>query len=859
MKTLLLLLLTATLAHAQYRPINEGGLREFYVSNTGDDANDGGAATPFKTIRKALGTALYHKKNGKGCKILIAPGVYRENANDNYTIQLNTPVENASSAPLVVEGVGWNAANARNTKDVILSGSENFAGGWVKNADNTWSKEWKYSFGVPKKTQPFGVSDAFLRRELLFVNEQPMYQINPPDYANQNGTVGAQGEGETAYNLNGGRIMDSEGTFWIEDAVMKDGKLEKPGRITVRLPKAFPASFDLNSPEHSVETITHKGVFQMWMGSLPTIPTNVVLRNLTFQHGGSAVQIQHQNNLLIEDCRFVGHKHIALTLNQNRNVMLRRVECSDNGEGGATFNSVSDTEMVDCRFNNNSRQAEVVGYQSWSVAGVKFYTTKGDNRNIVIRRCQANHNRGTGFWWDTGNIRCQMVDCKGSYNTLNGTFIENNNSPENNFENIEKERRENTGIPSLGTAPTVIANRCVFAHNGPSEETKAYRTHKGRGVFFSENENAELHNCLIFDNDIQISTYDNRRGENKRFVFSQNLIATQTNDQRLYAVGSNWDSREVFDVPVFNAPALRIKGGWYGLFDGLDNRTNNNLYFSLSAKAFHTRNQRFGTDKWAKDPINTQPGYTLTEWQAAHQANTNSDYADKRVDSRSVHLLKKYEPTKPLIVLEKDTTLTQPGSYGRQYVSLTRVTDERLNVPFKVGYRIVVWSKSGVNPPNSGQSPSSKTVLSEVMTIPAWKNTVSLQIDTKRFQQQGDVNRITVEIDSLSDTYYTATPRCLIDLKAIEAERVIRGLDKPSDPAQPLFTSQAQGFSLTVRLKEAVKRARLENAEGLEIPLNTALQDNEHTFTPILPLVSGKYELKLKTEGENLTFTVTVR
>jgi hypothetical protein len=842
------LFFAASGVRAQYRPINESGLKELYVSQSGDDANDGQADTPFKTIRKAIGTALYLKKTGKGCKILIAPGTYRENQNENFTIQLNTPVENASSAPLVIEGMGWNAAAPRNTGDVILSGSEEFAGGWVRNADSTWSKEWRYSFGVPKKTQPFGVSDAFLRRELLFINGQPMYQINPPGYANQNGTVGTQGQGETAFNTNGGRITDAEGAFWVEDAVQNDGK---PGRITVRLPKAFPENFDLNGAGQAVEVITRKGVLQLWMGTLAPIPTNVVLRNLTFQHGGSQVQILHQNNLLLEDCRFIHHKRIGLTLNQNRNVLLRRVECSHNGEGGATLNSVSDAELIDCQFSNNCRQAEVVGYQSWSEAGIKFYTTKGDNRNIVLRRCQASHNRGTGFWWDTGNVQCQMVDCKGTHNTLNGTFIENNNSPENNFENIEKEQRVNTGIPGLGTHPTVVANRCVFAHNGPSEDTKAYRTVKGRGVFFSENENAELHHCLIFDNEIQIGTYDNRRGENKRFVFSHNLIAAQTEGQRLYAIGSGWDSREVFNVPVFNAPELKIKGGWYGLFDGLDSRTNDNLYLSPSPKAFLARDQRFGTNKWTKDPANAQPGYTLAEWQAAHLANANNISPDKRVDSRSVHQVANYDPAKPLLVLERDTALTQAGSW-QQYVSLTRVTDERLNVPFKVGYRIVAWLKSAPNVPG-------KTVASDVLTIPAWKSSVVMKIDIKSLREQGDVDRVTVEIDSLSDAYYTTTPRCVIELKTIETERANRGLDKPSDPAQPLYTNQAQGFALTVRLNKAVKRVRLESREGLQIPLRTAVQENEHTFTPLLPLAGGNYELKVKTETENLTFRVTVR
>jgi hypothetical protein len=185
-------------------------------------------------------------------------------------------------------------------------------------------------------------------------------------------------------------------------------------------------------------------------------------------------------------------------------------------------------------------------------------------------------------------------------------------------------------------------------------------------------------------------------------------------------------------------------------------------------------------------------------------------------------------------------------------VTLARVTDGRLNTPFRVNFRVVTWPRNSPNGPG-------KTVASDVLTIPAWKQATSLKIDLKPFLDGGDVDRVTVEIDSLSEVYYTTTPHCTLSLTTIEAERAKRGLDKPSDPAQPLQTSQAQGFAFTVRLSGEVKRAQLKSAAGLEIPLTNTVQDNEHTFKPVLALSAGYYELTLKTKAETLKFSVLVK
>ena len=273
-----------------------------------------------------------------------------------------------TSAPLVIEGAGWSPDDPRNTCDVVISGSEDWSGGWTQDADGNWVKPWPHSWGVPPKGSgiTFGVSDAFLRQELVHVNGQTFYQLNPPDpnYVNQNGQVSGAVEGD---NVNGGRLEDAEGAFWIVDA-----SGTTPGTITLKLPANTPADFDLNATGNLVEVST-KGGFQIWRDPNAVSETNVVLRNLTFQHcrRGYAALIQNQVNLLIEDCRFINNKRNGLVISPGRrNLTLRRVECRGNGESGAGLTTVENALLEHCIFSGNSRQGEIVGYAGWSVCGI---------------------------------------------------------------------------------------------------------------------------------------------------------------------------------------------------------------------------------------------------------------------------------------------------------------------------------------------------------------------------------------------------------------------------------------------------------------------------------------------------------
>lgn len=669
-----------------YRDIDESRIsRTIHVKPTGNDATaNGSAERPYATIKRALGVAATAKNAGTGVKVLIAPGTYREgNAGENWAFQFSAFNNNA---PIVIEGAGWNSDNPVNTGDVIISGSEDWSGGWTKNADGSWAKPWPYNWGVPTKDAAisFGVSDAFLRQELVHLNGKTLYQINPPDssYVNKNGVVSGLVEGN---DVSAGRLEDDEGAFWVVDA-----SPSAAGTITLKLPAELPGDFDLNAAGNLVEVST-KGGIQFWRDPNTSSPvdSNLILRNLTFQHGrrGNAVLIQHQVNYLIEDCRFINNKRTALVLaSGRRNGTLRRVECSGNGESGAGITRMENGLLDRCIFNSNSRQGEILGFTGWSVCGIKLMFCS----NINMIRCEAVSNRSTGFWWDTGIVNCEMIECISTANSTNGAFVEANNSASNNYSSTTVDGKGVNGIENLGSRPTVRALRCVFAGNKPAPGTEPYRTSRGRGIFFSENENAVIEECLIYDNDIQIGTYDNTRGESRNYTFRNSLFACLAPSQRFFAVGSTWDSQETLSLRNRENKVIgSIKGGWYGLFDGMSATTNDNLYFSPTAHAFPARSQRWGSARQDNPPrVVTTPALTLDGWRQAHLANTNNKAEDRSVDSRSAFLTE--EPYAGQALLSASIAPEDPKSF-----KISRVKVD-LSTPLTVFYEVKASSVNGV-------------------------------------------------------------------------------------------------------------------------------------------------------------------
>lgn len=776
LRTLLfsVLMLTSFLGFSQFTPFDESGLELIYVSKTGSDANPGTEAAPFLTIKKALGTASSKIKTGVGCKVLVGPGVYREGtAGGSWIIQLWLNGSDVK-APFVLEGQGWKSTNPTNTGDVIITGADDFSGGWTKNVDGTWSKDWPYKLGMGTNTSNNGVSDAFLHYETLRVNGQNYYQLNPPaPYDNQNsdanGKFGGYSEGDytSTDNPNGGRLTADEGSFWVQDAVLSGTTVMTMGKVTIKLPANTPG-VDINAA--LVEITTKQRGFQIAGNGSVNSPnpnaTNFVLRNLVFQQLGYwPCLIQGHNNFLIEDCKFNGNKHQGVNITACTNFTIRRSDFSENGETGMGFGDTPNSLLEYCKFNRNSRQGEIVGYTGWSVSGVKFLSFKGINNKIKIYRCEALDNRSTGFWWDTGNSECEMVECVSMRNSGRGTFIEANTSTENNYASMGGGTKGTEGIANLGSKPTVTARYCIFANNKPAPGTESYRSGKSTGVFFSENENAVIENCLIYGNPVQIGVYDNSRGECRNFTIRNNVIAANS-DARIYANGSVYDSNPTISPKNSSGTVVAtFKGAWYAFYDGLSGTTNDNLYYYPNSTAFPDRTQRWSTARWSNSAspyFNVLPTQTLEQWRISHLNNANNGFADKSVDSRSVLKVGAYDENLPLVSITADVnSLTEDMPKTRAF-TVRRLSAKGYDQPLTVNYSVRNLAGDATNRFDF-QS------LSGSVVIPAGEHSVGIEVTPIKDQDADPNEKIALALDSNNSGFVVASSLATVVLDGTTA------------------------------------------------------------------------------------------
>ncbi len=745
--TSLVLFISVYNTRAQYTPINETVAVTYYVDTSGNDVTNSGTslAKPFRTIKKAFASANTQKRLGRGVKISIGEGTYREGANtDTYpwaTLFTNNPVD-ATSAPLIIEGRGWNAANPQNTGKVILSSSELFSGGWTKVNDSIWTKTWPYSFTIQSRTSyqggvPFTMSDAMLRREWLYVNGKTYYCVNAPNYTNINTVSGFP----LPANANGERLTADEGSFWINNNV-----------ITIKPPLNERSAFDLNAK--TVEVTTKRGIVQLIIGTFePAVKTNIIIRNLTFKNASEreAFQINRHNNVLIEDCRFDQNKINGFTVQNCRNVLVRRCTANGNGNQGAGISGSRNVVFDSCYFNENARQGEIVNYTSWSVCGIKSLRDSA----VVFSHCLAKDNRGSGFWWDTGNEDCDNFECVSSGNSNYGVYVEANSAADNNYENMGTGLVGTEGIVNLGDRPTVSIIRCLVTDNQPKAGMGIYRPTKGAGVWISESENVFVTGSMVYGNSIQVTSNNNDRGEIRKVHFKDNLFGITSVTQRLYAYGNSANASETINVYNSATPPVyitTIKGAWYALFDGMSGTTNDNLYYYPNTIAFLARSQRQGTN------VNPIPTLTLPGWQSAHLNNSFNLNATKNVDSRSRLDYNNFGGVLPLVGVKKLKDTLKKSDTATQVFVFTRVAPLGYASPLTVNYSFRNFSGDAINGIDF-------QLLSGSITIPAGEDSINLVVTPISKTVKEPVKPIVCILDTANSNYVVANTTDSLYLK----------------------------------------------------------------------------------------------
>jgi uncharacterized protein YjdB len=259
--------------------------------------------------------------------------------------------------------------------------------------------------------------------------------------------------------------------------------------------------------------------------------------------------------------------------------------------------------------------------------------------------------------------------------------MEDNNSEGNNYEGMGTGTAGTFGIPDLGVRPTVQVIRCVSAHNRPVPAMATYHPSlEGHGIRIAASENVYVEGCLIYDNEIQVSCHQDKRGEIRNVRFKNNVIASQAPGKPLYSYAYSSRDGETIDVVNDNGDVIAtLKGGWYSLFDALSGSTNYNRYFYPDASAFFSREQLQN---------NVTPALDLAGWRSAHLNNPNNGSADKAVDANSTLVNTAYDETKPLVAITANTKFVAETDHPSNVFTITRVSGVGYGAPLTVNYSV---------------------------------------------------------------------------------------------------------------------------------------------------------------------------
>ncbi len=226
----------------------------------------------------------------------------------------------------------------------------------------------------------------------------------------------------------------------------------------------------------------------------------------------------------------------------------------------------------------------------------------------------------------------------------------------------------------------------------------------------------------------------------------------------MYAVGSTWDSGETITAKNTAGTVIgTLKGGWYGLFDGLSATTNDNLYFHPTATVFFSRSQRWGTDKWVSQPAITAPTLTIDAWRTAHLSNTNNTFSNKTVDNRSALIVGAYDTRKPLVSILADSVKLSENTPATTAFTVHRVSAFGYASPLTVSYSIRR---------NAGDAESGVDFepLSGTLTIPAGERSAKISIKPKLDSQVEPSEAIALLLKTDDNNYVVANSLATLSL-----------------------------------------------------------------------------------------------
>jgi hypothetical protein len=344
----------------------------------GNDHNPGTQAEPLQTIKKAAHLAEANNKISIGTKVIINPGLYRENIN------LEGIAGSDTTWPETFE--------AATPGTVFITGADQYTN-WTQYSGNPniYSTPWTFNFGLcpPLIGLAPREPDIHLRREMAIIDDVPLEQV-----------------------LTLPQMV--EGTFYVDDS----------GQQLYIWP---PSGTNLNTAD--VE-LADRGL--LWA---ITRKDNVVIRGLTFEYsadciGTGALQVfaGPSKNILIDGDNFFWNNATGLHLfHPLTHYTVENVVANHNGAVG--INGLMSTYGLwqnDTADFNNWR-GEQGTYYGWGAAGINNY----GNADDTLSNITTDWNIASGFHWDTNLENINASNFYSRNNLYDGVLLERNTGPMN--------------------------------------------------------------------------------------------------------------------------------------------------------------------------------------------------------------------------------------------------------------------------------------------------------------------------------------------------------------------------------------------------------------------------------------------
>jgi parallel beta-helix repeat protein len=345
------------------------------------DQNAGSEEAPLRTVQAAAHRAYANRREGRGTKISVHPGIYRE------SIEVGSFVVEPDAPPIIFEGTEAGA--------VVIRGSDVFTD-WQREAEtNLVRHRWPHRWGqaeIPWAAVADHLKDnpVVLRAEMVLIDGQLLRQVMTlEDLRRQPGAFFVQEAEEN----------ESAGTIWAHP----------------------PDGTDLARAK--VEAAVRPTLFTSHQTA------NLVLRNLVFEHastriGWPAVRFNGGRNILVEDCRIEWNNWNALSAYVAADVTWRRVATNHNGAGGMNGWRVTNLRVEDSQASYNNWRGAWGDFLGWA-QGQKFLSLRG----AYFRNYRATGNQATGLWFDYDNQDVLVDGANVSDNTTRGFFLEASQGP----------------------------------------------------------------------------------------------------------------------------------------------------------------------------------------------------------------------------------------------------------------------------------------------------------------------------------------------------------------------------------------------------------------------------------------------